>query len=151
MLSISIKMQTDNTPPKEPSFKVVLLNEFLRDKVGINTPIDIPMLDIGCRRGGTDYIDFVKVSDMSDRLMWGYDIHKRFFLSVRYRVNDGDMKVTTVFQRYSDDDRTFVNGTAYLGRELFPSALMTDTYWSLLRDIIVTGSCTRDGNTFKCE
>ena len=77
---------------------------------------NIPVLDIGERRGHTDYIDFIIESDMQYPVMKGVDIHRRPFLALKLQKDNGKKKsdfVITIFQRYTDNNNTWCYGTCY--------------------------------------
>ena len=78
-----------------PSMLVPLLN-------------NVPRLDIGHRMGSTDYIDFIRKSDMIVDIMAGRDIVRRSFISVKH-----DSGVLTFFQRYSDNSIYYATGGQY--------------------------------------
>tara|TARA_Y100000389_G_C17450992_1_gene514793 strand:- start:338 stop:766 length:429 start_codon:yes stop_codon:yes gene_type:complete len=76
------------------------------DKVGkifksiINNP-NIPILDIGSRKGATDYIDFINYHEVNEPVMKGTDIYGRDFIVLKF-VIDNIYGMQTFFQRYSD-------------------------------------------------
>ena len=76
------------------------------DKVGkifksiINNP-NIPILDIGVRKGATDYIDFINYHEVNEPVMKGTDIYGRDFIVLKF-VIDNIFGMQTFFQRYSD-------------------------------------------------
>jgi hypothetical protein len=61
-----------------------------------------PKLDIGNRMGTTDYIDFLKMEEITHPIMTGLDIFKRYFIVMKLLV-DGRIVLQTIFQRYSDN------------------------------------------------
>lgn len=61
----------------------------------------IPNLDIGDRKGWTDYIDFIKGDEIKFPVMKGIDIFKRPFLVFRVKVGK-KIYSQTFFQRYSN-------------------------------------------------
>lgn len=136
----------------EISDPVMSLAEFLSQRVGIEdtTQLEarIPTLDIGEREGWTGYIDFIQPGDMSTSLMWGYDKYRRFFLSIRYQAPDGETKVTTVFQRYVGNLETFATGVRGHIPHLFPETYMRDSSWTVLRELITSGTVVRSSGTF---
>jgi len=66
--------------------------------------------------GGTDYLDGVRLSDMTSSIMVGIDRYKRYYMVIRYQcldeewafdgniypVEKGGVYLLTLFQRYSD-------------------------------------------------
>lgn len=91
----------------EKTFKTLPVLEFKREFVG-----------------PTDYIDRIRVQDVSDPLMTGVDCYKRSLITLRmkftakedlYRIKKDEDKtvVNTYFQRYTDSDGPYVIGTCY--------------------------------------
>lgn len=74
---------------------------------------NLPILDIGDRRGMTDYIDFICAEDMSDPIMIGKDCFARPFLAIKFKIDDMCI-VGTFFQRYSDDYLSWAFGTTHM-------------------------------------
>jgi hypothetical protein len=87
-------------------------------------------VDIGNRRGMTEYIDFLNINDFiihnqmnSDTdsgheynvtnkkasCIYGDDIYNRFFISILYQDEDDKVGIMTIFQRYTDDLYYFVS------------------------------------------
>ena len=78
-------------------------NEYLNKIKNLNLPI----LDIGNKKGNTGYIDFIKPNELgSNNIMMGCDINSRHFIVFRaeFEYPNGLKKktFTTFFQRYSD-------------------------------------------------
>lgn len=77
----------------------------------------LPVLDIGDKMGKTDYIDFIKPSDMTDPIMRGKDKYGREFFSIRAKINGEQQQVQTFFQRHlkegtwSDGGDIIINGS----------------------------------------
>jgi len=66
---------------------------------------DMPTLDIGCKQGYTDYIDFIKIKDMGENsIMKGVDIFSRKFI-VMIVVIDKQIIMQTYFQRYTGGEK----------------------------------------------
>lgn len=81
-------------------------------------PKDIPRLDLGDKRGLTDYIDFINSTDMSHSLMRGMDTYGRLFLAIKVSIYDTDKNylsdvVGTIFERYSSNSNALAYGTCY--------------------------------------
>ena len=51
----------------------------------LNKP-DIPILNIGGRTGGTDYIDFIKYDEVVEPVMKGTDFYKRPFIVLKFVI-----------------------------------------------------------------
>lgn len=62
---------------------------------------NIPILDIGRRKGATDYIDFINYHEVNEPVMKGTDIYGRDFIVLKF-VIDNICGMQTFFQRYSD-------------------------------------------------
>ena len=60
-----------------------------------------PELDIGNRCGGTGYIDFITMEEVTNSIMWGRDIYNRYFLVFKLLI-EGKIVLQTLFERYSD-------------------------------------------------
>ncbi len=76
-------------------------------------------LDIKNRRGSTDYIDFIKVKDMTSFIMRGVDCMQRPFIAFKVSYTDGKGKhfsvERTFFQLYTDNTYQWAHGTCYEG------------------------------------
>ena len=70
---------------------------------------DLPIMDVGDKNGSTDYIDYIKPTDLSYPIMIGYDKFNRFFIALRYIQNE-NIRVVSFFQRYSDNKTYFAQG-----------------------------------------
>jgi hypothetical protein len=76
-------------------------------------------INIGERRGITDYIDFLKKDDFINyNVIYGEDSAKRFFISVLYNntntvtdenIKNQDHNIMTIFQRYTNEPYFFVS------------------------------------------
>ena len=72
------------------------------------TNYDCPILDVGERRGHTDYIDFIRENEIDKgwSVVKGFDMGFRFFIVIRseFVYSDGRKERTfsTFFQRYND-------------------------------------------------
>lgn len=96
-----------DVPTAGPAFAAELHRDFrtLSDALGGTTAVEaLPLLDIGDKMGGTDYIDFIRCEDMSAPVMVGTDSFKRKFVAMRIHVpiESGHSFVLTPFQRYTD-------------------------------------------------
>lgn len=94
----------------EPIYNIFSKNETRKKQFE-----ELPRLDLGKKRGATDYIDFIRADDMSHSLMVGVDCYRRPFLAIKLKVMSDDKKETeivgTIFQRYSDQDHDWAYGT----------------------------------------
>lgn len=63
--------------------------------VGENIINKLPVLDLGNRRGSTDYIDFIRVNEMKYSLMKGIDCHRRPFIAFKCSVYSDKKKPRT--------------------------------------------------------
>lgn len=88
-------------------------------------PMKLPVLDIGDRKGSTDYIDFIKAEDMNYPIMRGLDCFNRAFVAFKVNialkpgVDDSfgtkvpGQIVGTFFRRYTDRS-VWCFGTQYV-------------------------------------
>ena len=61
-----------------------------------------PVLDLKNKKGFTDYIDFIKLEDVSSPIMGGVDVNKRNFIVFKLII-DKEIILQTLFQRYTND------------------------------------------------
>lgn len=74
--------------------------------------------------GNTDYLDRIHVKDMKLPIMWGIDQYDRLFVAIKKIYYDAEghplkhnrtiESVETYFQRYSNNDRCWSNGSCYI-------------------------------------
>ena len=64
---------------------------------------NFPELDIGDRKGSTDYIDFIKMEEVTSPVMQGKDCYGRHFMVIKLILNNKNVILQTFFQRYSDN------------------------------------------------
>jgi hypothetical protein len=73
---------------------------------GIDAFHRLPLLNIGNRRGATDYLDFITPQEMTSPVMRGEDAAKRPFICLKIRSSrpedNGREFVVTFFQRYTE-------------------------------------------------
>jgi hypothetical protein len=69
---------------------------------------DIPVLTLP--ESDRDYIDYVKVSDLSARVMKGVDFRNRPFIAFRVSYENQE-RVFTLFQRYEEDKETWAHSS----------------------------------------
>lgn len=76
---------------------------------------ELPILDLGKKVGHTDYIDFVRVDDVSAPIMRGVDVYRRPFVTIRVIDRETNkMGVHTLFRRYTDEiSNTWCCGSCY--------------------------------------
>ena len=79
--------------------------------------LNIPVLNIGKRQGGTEYIDFIHPKEVTFPVMKGIDIFRRPFIVVKFFVDYKYICVQTFFQRYSNDKKLWV-GCGHFGENL---------------------------------
>lgn len=121
------------------------MNEIINALGGQEAYDALPVLDLGNRRGGTDYIDFLRGDDLTAPIMKGVDCFRRPFVSFRYAYAEDDYKtqyVETFFQRYTDGTLWVPggNGELSMGTNIVSSndAKMQVLYGRLKR--IINGS-----------
>ena len=78
---------------------------------------DIPVLNIGNRQGGTDYIDFIHPNEVNYPAMKGYDLFGRQFIVIKFFVDYKHICIQTFFQRYSNSN-THWQGCGHFGVNL---------------------------------
>lgn len=78
----------------------------------------IEYLDYNDKFCGIDYIDGIKVEDVSAPLSYMIDISNRACLVIKYKLPNGDEVVETLFQRYSRNRLNWAIGTCYDGSVL---------------------------------
>jgi len=96
----------------------------------------LPEIDLKDRRGATDYIDFIQVSDLpvDCHLARGVDVFKRTFLAFKVLVEQKEECVMTLFQRYTDTLLPWVTaGPIKL------CGAMDDAKWQDLSTLLTTG------------
>ncbi|QLH36216.1 MAG: hypothetical protein HWD61_08815 [Parachlamydiaceae bacterium] len=64
----------------------------------------LPVLNLGNRRGDSDYIDFLQPEELNFSIMKGLDCKQRPFISLKLVDPKGHLFVVTLFQRYSSDE-----------------------------------------------
>lgn len=118
----------------------------------------IPILNIGEKRGWTDYIDFINLDDMKNNsLMKGKDHFGRPFfcikLNAKYVGSDPNLigsnngVVGTIFKRYTDDNYSWAYGTCYDTNMLYwDSRLRLNDYENLEARLknLFNGKCVRN-------
>ena len=100
---------------------------------------NIPILDIGRRKGATDYIDFINYQEVDEPVMRGTDIYGRDFIVLKF-VIDNICGMQTFFQRYSDSYNLWMGcGPGY---ETLINTIggVKQNQVELIRDIINNGS-----------
>ena len=78
----------------------------------------IEYLDYDDKFCGIDYIDGIKVEDVSAPLSYMVDRYERACLVIKYELPNGDEVVETLFQRYSQNRFNWAIGTCYDGSVL---------------------------------
>jgi len=90
--------------------------EFLKTIFNSDAYLTLPILNIGDRKGHTDYIDFITPDEMTSPIMIGIDRFQRFFISfcIKYKRNGHyRINVFTLFQRYTNDLDFYSSGTIF--------------------------------------
>lgn len=106
------------------------------------------ILDIKDKRGNTDYIDFIKQSDVTTSLTKGIDVFKRPFLILLGILHfdsgdEVDIEVfQTFFQRYTNNQTLWV-GCGHRGINLMEtSGGMSEAQITLLQELIINKKVT---------
>ena len=92
---------------------------------------DLPVLDIGDKKGHTGYIDFIQVKDMSHSAMQGIDAYGRFFIALKYSDHE-TQRVGTFFQRYSNEN-SWAYGTCYWSSLLYHNSRVRQESYNKLK------------------
>ena len=98
-----------------------------------------------------DYIDGINIYNMSHPIMKGYDNNNRFFISFKlhvYEKRNHFQIVNTIFQRYSDCDKTWVLGSPY--HFSFHNSLINSDILNQYSKIISEGEIIYRGDTRIC-
>lgn len=108
----------------------------------------LPILDLQGRRGATDYIDFVKVSEMTAPIMKGIDCQDRPFIALRWTNRKWNQAqglekkyVTTVFQRSRPDSEHWESGGVGSGTGLFRNHVSSEESRDYLTRLIKREPC----------
>jgi len=117
-----------------------LLHVFVAKIIGIDNFMDLPILDLGNRRGSTDYIDFVTNEDMNAPLMKGIDCFTRPFIAIRYINRERNTFSTVViFHRYTDEGSLAI-GCCYPG-SCFPHSRIRNSDMLYLERLLLHKPC----------
>ena len=84
---------------------------------GLNKMLSYPMLKYKQEFCDLDYIDKIKVTDISAPIMLGKDNYNRAFITIYEKNNDLDT-VFTIFKRFSNDMYSWTSGTFYCSSKL---------------------------------
>ncbi len=100
------------------AFKVcaVCINSVMPSFLPIIDADNVPILDLGDRRGATGYIDFLRAEEMTHPIMRGVDVYHRPFVAIKAQTK-GECRFREVvgvfFQRYTNDSSEWAYGTCY--------------------------------------
>jgi len=87
---------------------------FFMDRLSDDNILNLRQFNIKNRISYTGYIDFIQKKDfdkLNTNIIYGYDMHDRFFLSFLFYTkykNNIYYKILTIFQRYSNDENFYV-------------------------------------------
>ena len=102
------------------------------------TKLDVPNLDIGNRHGVTDYIDFIRIDEVTHSVMKGIDKYCRKFIVIKFIV-DGEHIMQTFFQRYNTGKLWM--GCGHFTRQLIDTTGgIKDNQIILITNIIINGN-----------
>lgn len=115
------------------------IERFAKEFVGITDEdsIDlsrIPRLDLCGRMGYTEYLDFIRPTDLAYPIMHGIDGYGRFFIAMTTQDSSdsqGKGTVLVVFQRYTGNERVWVNCGP------FPDRLIHEEDWPKVKQHLV--------------
>jgi len=98
-------------------------------------PPNIPTLNLGNFSGNTAYIDFIKLTQMTEPIMRGIDVYNRRFVAIKMNINNV-LLFQTFFQRYTDSEGLWM-GAGHHGCHLIATeGGMKDIQYKLIEDII---------------
>ena len=99
--------------------KINLINKFyspIREALGgVNKMLNIPLLKFKTSFMEIDYIDSIKIQDVTHPLMIGIDNWRRPFCSILYKFKN-KYHLEVIFQRFTDEMSTWTCGTSYSKR-----------------------------------
>lgn len=106
---------------------------------------DCETLDIGNRIGNTGYIDIIREEETyNNNIMKGIDKHFRKFIVMKasfiYSYECVDCTFSTVFQRYSDDNNTWVCCGHYGKILLFTEGGISEKQSEFLKELVYNKS-----------
>lgn len=101
---------------KKEKIKILFPSIVLELMNGISTLVFAPELQFKNTFIGIDYIDGIQPNHVTEPIMYGKDIYKRPFITIR-AIDNINTCVFTIFQRYTNDRGIWthgVNGFSYL-------------------------------------
>jgi hypothetical protein len=118
------------------------LHRFVANTIGPGKFQGLPVLELPHTR---DYIDWIETNNLSGPITRGIDFCRRPFIALRYmKGTDPQIKAITVFQRYTDSDRPWCNGTCY-GNECFLDRCMYEEWITKMEKMLLGQPC-EDGS-----
>ena len=109
----------------------------LRDRIELpdDFTTEYPILDLQGKVGYSEYIDFLRSSDLSYPIMVGIDALCRPF--VTFRIQNGEhIQALVIFQRYTSNTYCYTNSGFLSDR-----SMRTDS-WQMVNDLILHGKST---------
>lgn len=104
----------------------------------LNSNLDIDKIDIGNKKGSTDYIDFITRDYLTTPIIKGQDLFGRYFLTISFII-DGKVGLQTFFQRYTDSQTLWVGATCGENNLLDTIGGMTLDQTVLIYNLITNG------------
>ena len=96
----------------------------------------IPKLDIGNKVGFTDYIDFLRESDVPYPVMRGIDTYNRPFFVIKFIIDNNYTLMQTFFQRYTNNSQLW-HGCGHATMNLIQTTGgMDNEQFKMIEDII---------------
>lgn len=108
--------------------------------------LDCPVLDIGDRRGDTDYIDFIHVNELSHPITKGIDCLNRKFFCLQFTItHEGHSKTQyqTFFQRYTSNKYKWVSARVNGCYQPFMCGLSLQAY-DMIAELVTKGRYVYD-------
>ena len=89
--------------------------------------LQVPLLDVGSRKGDTNYIDYIRMSEMTSPIMKGIDYLIRPFIIFKFIVK-GEIRYQIIFQRYSNNENYWMSGGPSESALLYTSGITITQY-----------------------
>ena len=130
------------------------IHEFVAEVIGQETFDNLPILDLGDRRGNTDYIDFVTPSMMTAPIMRGVDCGSRPFIAFRYKGRglgwpEKETGAIVIFQRYTRDPHIWVYGCSYINCMFAGSNSMDPKKRAFFKELLINHKLSNSRGTME--
>ncbi len=95
-----------------------------------------PKLEVGNRRGGTGYIDFLKWDEVEHSVIWGMDCLNRLFVVIKGIVDNQEV-MQVFFQRYTDIPNNWNSGGNWTIKIIETSGGISQIQFDFLYELII--------------